>query len=105
MFKKNFKPFRDRSRGGGTLVVFQSQRITDLANGDDVVYSDTTLERKCPPLPPPEHFSLQNQIDAGVPLKEVNSVVFGPSETDVETQVSTRLDELEKQEVENPKTE
>lgn len=45
MFKKNFKPFRDRSRGGGTLVVFQSQRITDLANGDDVVYSDTTLEK------------------------------------------------------------
>ena len=26
--------------------------------------------------PPPSHFDLKNQIDSGVPLKEVNSVVF-----------------------------
>lgn len=72
MFKKVSPNFHNYHLGS-----VQISRV--LPSGDDrgtqvLVRDDSSLF--VGDYPPPSHFDLKNQIDSGVPLKEVNSVVF-----------------------------
>lgn len=62
----------------GVLELSKVQRVSAEGNGTCLVRDDSSHFIK--DFPPVEHFSLENQLSAGVPLKEVNSVVFDSSE-------------------------
>ena len=58
----------------GVLELSKVQRVSSEGNGTCLVRDDASHFIK--DFPPVEHFSLENQLAAGVPLKEVNSVVL-----------------------------
>lgn len=97
MFKKNFKPYREPC-SGGSMVVPCVVSMEDNNSGKDVIYKYVDLKTKVKPLPPPEMFSLENQLKSGLGLKEVNSVVFrdGDLSNEDESKLSAKLDSLEK---------
>lgn len=98
MFRK--KPFKCKTVAGSEMLV----------TVQTVVEGNVTLEQRKPVRLPVENFSLENQLKAGVPLKEVNCKVLSPdydsetvssaldrilgSESDTETQIETETETL-----------
>ena len=95
MFKKNFVPYKEPVRSGTTLVSFTVNRGSVKDSGQDVTYSDVEIQDKYLPLPPPENFTIDKLKASGIPIKEVNSVVFRENSVD-EQQVLTAIENEEK---------
>lgn len=96
MFKKNFVPYREPVRSGSTLVSYTVNRGAIKDSGQDVTYSDIEIQDKYPPLPPPENFTIEKLKASGLPIKEVNSVVFREISVD-ENAVLDAIDAQEQQ--------
>lgn len=97
MFKKNFVPYKEPVRSGSTLVSYTVNRGTVKDSGQDVTYCDVEIQDKYPPLPPPENFTIEKLKASGIPIKEVNSVVFRENSVD-ENAVINAIDAQEQQE-------
>lgn len=82
-------------RSGTTLVSFTVNRGSVKDSGQDVTYSDIEIQDKYPPLPPPENFTIEKLKASGIPVKEVNSVVFRENSVD-ENQVLSAIENEEK---------
>lgn len=76
MFKK-ISPNCKLSCSGGYSVT-KVQDVGDIAHSRQIVRDDVKYFIK--DIPAPEHFSLQKQLESGVPLKEVASEVFDDTE-------------------------
>lgn len=97
MFKKVSPNYHNHCTGS-------SQITRVIPSGDDrgtqvLVRDDSS--RFAGDYPHPSHFDLKKQIDAGVPLKEVNSAVFN-SHAELTAQDEQNI---EKKITEQPKTE
>lgn len=103
MFKKNFQPYKQSARSGGSLVSFSKRNLDVKDSGQDVSFADVSMHEKVAPLPPPENFSLEAQIASGVPLKDVSSVVFHTNEVtpDLEAKIEQSIQEPETDENES----
>lgn len=62
----------------GVLELSKVQNVSKESNGTCLVRD--VAQHFIKDYPPVENFDLKNQIEAGVPLKEVNSVVFDNTE-------------------------
>lgn len=103
MFKKNFVPYREPVRSGSTLVSYTVNRGAIKDSGQDVTYSDIEIQDKYPPLPPPENFTIEKLKASGMPIKEVNSVVFRENSVD-ENAVLDAIDAQEQQQEQDDET-
>lgn len=92
MFRKN-KPFMV---GSGQPIYTTVEKKSEVDGVNVVQVATVRLSDVKPELPPLETFSLENVLEAGVPLKQVNSKVLNPSDPvtlgQVETLITAALD-------------
>lgn len=90
MFKKNFKPQRPGAGCSDPIVRVQVQTSLD-DNSSEFDIQQVELSSKLRNAPPLESFDLKRMLDSGVNIKEVNSVIFQPTDL-----TSQEIDQVEK---------
>lgn len=79
----------------GVLELSKVQNVSKESNGTCLVRD--VAQHFMKDYPPIENFDLKNQIEAGVPLKEVNSVVFDNIELsdDLVSKIDSKITDTE----------
>ena len=64
---------------GGSVIGTGYPVVTKVEKGKLVHYEPIPSLDACPPLGSPEHYSLDAQLEAGIPIQEVNSNLLPPT--------------------------
>lgn len=77
----------------GVLELSKVQNVSKEINGTCLVRD--VAQHFIKDYPPIDNFDLKNQIDAGIPLKEVNSVVFDSTQLtdDLVSKIDSKISE------------
>lgn len=90
MWKKNFKP---------RLVVGSSETtcVSRVTDGKKIKFKRLRADVAYPSAGNPENFTLKAQIDAGVELREENSMLLPPSQKEVNEHLGNFIADYDKE--------